>query len=153
MYAWGGDDGVTLGKSKLLIARSCAGRETTYGRPRKWAWNHPLYLSGRCINKLTMRTPKEIDHRFDGLWQCLKARRVFISREAFFDLTAKFRDREEGEAGPGGWAFTRENEIFSKRLQELAEEFPLDRNAEFEAAREMPMTVEQRIEWARNKRR
>merc|ERR1719277_1549635 len=91
-----------------------------------------------------------IDHKYDGLWQCLKARRVFISREAFFDLQAKFRDREDGDQG--GWAFHREKNIFSARLQELAEEFPLDRNAEFEAARELPLTVEQRIEWARNKR-
>jgi len=109
------------------------------------SYNSPLYLSGRHIPRLEMRRPKDIDPVSDGLEQCLKCRRLVISREAFFDLDAKFNKET-------GWAFQNDRMIEVNMLRKLVQEFPVDREKEIEVARTLPQTKIGREFWARDQR-
>lgn len=134
-------------KSVLMIARNGYGEEDKYMcLPTPAAHANPLYTSTRLIPKLELRRPRDIDPRSDGLHQCLKGRQLLISREAFFDLTAKF-GRE-----PRGWAFMTPRQILVEQLGKLAAEYPLNRAGEVKAARELPRLWNEREEWAKEKR-
>eukprot|EP00929_Paragymnodinium_shiwhaense_P121315 TRINITY_DN934_c0_g1_i1.p1 TRINITY_DN934_c0_g1~~TRINITY_DN934_c0_g1_i1.p1 ORF type:complete len:429 (-),score=117.91 TRINITY_DN934_c0_g1_i1:81-1367(-) len=127
----------------LCITRSAHGEENKHHPALRQCW-HPIYLSGRLIRNLTFRRPRDIDPHSDGLHQLLKSKRIVISREAFFDLVAKY-GREEG------WAPRRKNH-YVETLQEIAKEFPCDRAEEIRAARELPRSKEERQQWAKEKR-
>jgi len=139
---------VELGsKSMLMITRQGFGELNRFtGLLTPESCESPLYLSGRHIPKLAMRRPRDIDMASDGLFQCLKGRRLFISREAFFDLHAKFNRQT-------GWAFKTQRQILVEQLQELAKEFPMDRAREIEIARSLPRTQEEREFWAVEERK
>ena len=78
-------------KRTLIISRSGYGHKRRgLNYPTKASWDSPLYMSGRHIPKLELRRPRDIDPESDGNYQLLVARRLVISREAFFDLTAKW---------------------------------------------------------------
>merc|ERR1740129_1469381 len=136
-----------LGPRTLMITR------TGYGQMHKRlcvltpeSYNSPLYLSGRLIPKLHMRRPKDIDPLSDGLDQLLRCRRLIVSREAFFDLKAKY-DKETG------WAFQNDRTIVVDMLRKLVTEFPVDREKEIEIARTLPQTKIGREFWAKDQRR
>lgn len=132
-------------RSTLMITRSGYGEEhKTLCVPTPESHANPLYMSSRLIPKLALRRPRDIDPKSDGLHQCLKGRQLLISREAFFDLTAKF--------GKEGWAWKGEQTILVEQLGKLMKEYPLDRSAEVEAARQLPRMHEEREEWAKQKR-
>merc|ERR1740129_2230870 len=136
-----------LGPRTLMITR------TGFGEMHKRlcvltpeSYNSPLYLSGRHIPRLEMRRPKDIDPVSDGLEQCLKCRNLLISREAFFDLDAKFNKET-------GWAFQNDRTIEVDMLRKLVKEFPVDREKEIEVARTLPQTKIGREFWAKDQRR
>lgn len=133
-------------KSTLLIARNCYGKEhPTKCVPTYKSYTSPIYMSGRLLPRLAMRRPRDIDPTGDALHQALKARRLIISREAFFDLKAKFSYED-------GWAFANPDKILVSQMQTLVKEFPYDRIAEFEAARELPKFLSGREFWAKGLR-
>jgi len=145
LYKW---TGVKAGsKSMLVITRNGFGavhKEMCMLTPE--SYNSPLYLSSRHIPRLALRRPRDIDVTSDGLFQCLKARRVVISREAFFDLKEKYgRD-------PGGWAFLSHKMIYLQQIQKLAKEFPADRAEEIDVARTVPRSGDLREFWAKEQR-
>jgi len=130
-------------RQTLMITRSGYGEEHKYKCvPRSFSYKSPLYMAGRLIDNFSMRRPRDIDNSSDGLYQCLLGRKIIISREAFFDLKAKFDAYD-------GWAFKSERRILIEQMQQLVEEYPYDRQAEFEAAREAPRKVSQREFWAK----
>lgn len=139
-------------RATLLVARNCHGaKEEKMNCATLDSYNNPLYMSGRLIPRLQMRRPRDIDVTNDALHQCLKARRLIISRESFFDLTAKFHAERE-EKYDVGWAFKSADTIYKAQIKKLAEEFPLDRAAEFQAAAEVPKFWLKREFWARELR-
>eukprot|EP00448_Togula_jolla_P013187 CAMPEP_0170603770 /NCGR_PEP_ID=MMETSP0224-20130122/19082_1 /TAXON_ID=285029 /ORGANISM="Togula jolla, Strain CCCM 725" /LENGTH=411 /DNA_ID=CAMNT_0010928659 /DNA_START=36 /DNA_END=1271 /DNA_ORIENTATION=+ len=137
--------GVEAGKkSMLMITRSGYGTEDSHD-PTMSDHSSKLYLSGRNINKFSMRRPRDIDPTSDGIFHALKGRRIIMSREAFFDLKAKF-DADEG------WAWMTERDILAKQLQQIVKEYPLDREAELEAARMLAPDRDGREFWAKQTR-
>mmetsp|Transcript_45117 Transcript_45117/g.84196 ORF Transcript_45117/g.84196 Transcript_45117/m.84196 type:complete len:388 (+) Transcript_45117:1-1164(+) len=130
-------------KQTLMISRSGYGEE-------HWRWcvptwkslESPIYMAGRLIDNFSMRRPRDMDPESDGLHQALLGRRVIISRQAFFDLKAKFDAHD-------GWAFKSPKDILIEQMQDLVKEYPYDREAEFEAAREVPKRLAQREFWAK----
>merc|ERR1719450_1127818 len=99
---WGGEK---IGnRAAMIISRG--GYGAMHKRlcvPTTESYDSPLYMSGRLIKKLAFRRPRDIDPESDGLSELLKARQIFISREAFFDLKAKY-----GAGGGGedeGWIY------------------------------------------------
>jgi len=147
LKGWTGvQPGVHQWKNTLLVVRKGFGtinKRTTL--PTVASYDAPLFMSGRLIPKLAIRKPRHIDPLGDGLYQCLKGRNLLLSREAFFDLNAKYNKED-------GWAFKGERSILVEQLQKLAKEFPLERAEEIEAARLMPRSCEGRVNWARRKR-
>lgn len=131
-------------KHTLIITRQGFGWESHHNPKYTWV-NHPIYAAGRFIDRLVMRRPRDIDPEHDGLKQCLKARRIIISREAFFDLVAKY-DKETG------WCLKSEREIEVEEMQRLIKEIPWDRKAEMEAVKELPVDIDGREFWAKAKR-
>jgi ribosomal protein L4 len=134
-------------KNTLLLVRRGFGtinKRTTL--PTVASYDAPLFMSGRLIPKLAIRKPRHIDPLGDGLYQCLKGRNLLISREAFFDLHAKYNVDD-------GWAFKGERSILVEQLQKLAKEFPLERAEEIEAARELPRSRDARERWATKERK
>jgi len=99
-------------------------------------------MAGRLIKNFSMRRPRDMDAESDGLYQSLIGRKIIISREAFFDLKAKFDAYD-------GWAFKNPNDILVEQMQDLVEAYPYDRAAEFEAARELPRKLAEREFWAK----
>lgn len=129
-------------KSMLMITRSGYGEiHKIRCQPTPESYERPLYMSGRLIPRLVMRRPRDIDPAGDGLFQCLKARRLIISREAFFDLLAKFSNES-------GWAFKSERTILIEALKDIIDEFPNDRRKEIEVARMLPRSIPKREKWA-----
>lgn len=129
-------------KNTLIITRGASGSSITM----EDKYNHPLRLAGMLIPKLHFRTPRDIDPSFDGLKRALEARRIIISREAYFDILAKFGAYD-------GWVYKRMTDIYLETLTELAKEYPApDRKEEYEAAMEVPYNKWQREEWAKAKR-
>ncbi|CAE6912054.1 rplD [Symbiodinium sp. CCMP2592] len=130
-------------KQTLMITRSGYGEEHKYWcLPTKASFRSPLYMAGRLIENFSMRRPRDMDPDSDGLHQALLGRRVIISREAFFDLKAKFDAHN-------GWAFKSPKKILVEQMQDLVKEYPYDREAEFEAAREVPKKLAEREFWAK----
>jgi ribosomal protein L4 len=138
--------GVEAGKkSMLIITRKHFGKLLQDGVHSPESFDSTLYMSGRDIKGLTLRRPRDIDITSDALHQCLKARHVIISREAFFDLRAKY--------GAGiGWAWKNARMILVERIKTFAKEFSMNRNKEIEACRELPFEIEDRKIWATKKR-
>jgi len=132
-------------RSTLMIARNAGGKEDYRGLPTPDGYRSPLYMAGRLIDRFQMRRPRDIDAESDGLSQCLKARKLLISREAWADLVAKFNHED-------GWAFMTERDILVKQLQDLVKEYPHDRQAEFEAAMLLPHKLAAREFWAKEER-
>lgn len=133
-------------KQTLMITRSGYGEEHKYWcLPTKASFRSPLYMAGRLIENFSMRRPRDMDPDSDGLHQALLGRRVIISREAFFDLKAKFDAHT-------GWAFKSPKKILVQQMQDLVKEYPYDREAEFEAAREVPKKLAEREFWAKEMR-
>jgi ribosomal protein L4 len=133
-------------RSTLMIARNCYGAEHPIRCvPTEDSYRSPLYMAGRLIDKFEMRRPRDIDAEGDGLYQCLKARNLIISREAFFDLKAKF-DAENG------WSFMDTEAILVQQLQKLVKEYPFDRKAEFDSARRVHRRLAEREFWAKEER-
>eukprot|EP00446_Apocalathium_sp_SHHI-4_P003018 CAMPEP_0177176944 /NCGR_PEP_ID=MMETSP0367-20130122/13528_1 /TAXON_ID=447022 ORGANISM="Scrippsiella hangoei-like, Strain SHHI-4" /NCGR_SAMPLE_ID=MMETSP0367 /ASSEMBLY_ACC=CAM_ASM_000362 /LENGTH=418 /DNA_ID=CAMNT_0018623495 /DNA_START=56 /DNA_END=1312 /DNA_ORIENTATION=- len=132
-------------RSVLLITRNGYG-EALGSTCTFESYDNPLFLSGRHIPHLTMRRPRDIDifEGCDGLHELLKARHVIMSREAFYDLAAKF--------GEKGWAWRSERTILVENLQKIVKDFPMNRAEELHFARRMPIGVDARIEWARARR-
>ncbi|CAK0884871.1 unnamed protein product [Prorocentrum cordatum] len=126
----------------LMITRSGYGElDMDLHVPTAVSRLNPMYMSGRLIPKFVMRRPRDIDMMADGLFQLLCARKIIISREAFFDLCAKFN-------AEGGWQWVNPSEHLRRRMLELAEEYPCDRQAEIEAASKLPVDEERRMAWA-----
>jgi len=133
-------------KFTLLIARNCYGKEHKAQCIPTWAsYTSPIYMSGRLIKKFKMRRPRDIDPVSDGLHECLKARRLIISREAFHDLKAKY-DAETG------WIFKDPTMILVEQMQKLVKDYPYDRVEEFEATRALPLDLDGREFWAKERR-
>ncbi|CAE7328342.1 rplD [Symbiodinium natans] len=133
-------------KQTLMITRSGYGEEHKYWCiPTRASFRSPLYMAGRLIPNFSLRRPRDMDPDSDGLHQALLGRRVIISREAFFDLKAKFDAHD-------GWAFQSPKKILIAQMQKLVQEYPYDRQAEFEAAREVPKKLAQREFWAKEMR-
>lgn len=133
-------------KSMLMITRKGFGQlSKRSGIPTPESYESPLYMSSRLIPRLVLRRPRDIDPTSDGLFQALKGRRLFISREAFFDLSAKFGAED-------GWAFKSERNILVDMLQDLVKEYPVDRAGEIEVARGLPRSQDLREFWAKEKR-
>lgn len=132
-------------KSMLMITREGFGVEDVHNPQRRDLNDNPIYMSGRHIDRLAMRRPRDIDPTSDGLYQCLKSRRLIISRPAFFDLKAKF-DRENG------WAWKSERDILIEQLQKITKEYPQDRSKEIQIARDLPKNPDERETWAREAR-
>jgi len=133
-------------KHTLLISRSGYGWKTMSNLPSRSSRDNPLYMSGRLIKKLTFRRPRDIDPDFDANFQLLKARRLVISREAFYDLKAKFDYSE-------GWAFMDENAIQLQQFQELAKDAPMDRAYEMQMGMSLPLEEDEREDWAKEQRK
>lgn len=134
-------------KYTLVISRSGYGwRPKGQNREHPNNWDSPIYMSGRYIPRVCFRRPRDIDPEYDGNWQLLKARRVVISREAFFDLKAKYEYRK-------GWAFMDENAIQLQQFQELAKETPVDREYEMQMGMTLPLLEAEREEWAQEQRK
>eukprot|EP00933_Yihiella_yeosuensis_P082714 TRINITY_DN96697_c0_g1_i1.p1 TRINITY_DN96697_c0_g1~~TRINITY_DN96697_c0_g1_i1.p1 ORF type:complete len:459 (+),score=91.38 TRINITY_DN96697_c0_g1_i1:155-1378(+) len=134
----------------LLIARNAYGEvpeeRGKYGIPSSLSRRSNIYMSGRFIPRLEMRTPAQIDSSGkDALHQALRARRVIISREAWHDLDAKFHHET-------GWAWKDKSKIYLEQLQKLAKEYPFDREAEYEAAAALPPLLTDREFWAKEQR-
>jgi len=136
-------------RSTLIISRNGYGYQLRgHSFPDPSCWDSPLYMSGRHIPKLTFRRPRDIDPEDDGNYQLLKARRIIISREAFFDLKAKYG------YGPGqGWAFMDENAIMLRQFQEIAKETPTDRTFEMQMGMTVPIEEADREDWATEQRK
>ncbi|CAE8700259.1 unnamed protein product [Polarella glacialis] len=133
-------------RSTLLIARGCYGKEHPIRCvPTYKSYRSPLYMAGRLIDKFQMRRPRDIDAKGDGLHQCLLARKLIVSREAFFDLKSKFGVKD-------GWAFMEPEQILVSQMQKLVKDFPYDRMSEWAEAREVPRAVSAREFWAKDKR-
>jgi len=133
-------------KHTLLISRSGYGWKNLSNLPSFRSRQNPLYMSGRLIKKLTFRRPRDIDPDFDANFQLLKARRLVISREAFYDLKAKFDYSE-------GWAFMDENAIQLQQFQELAKDAPMDRAYEMQMGMSLPLEEDEREDWAKEQRK
>ncbi|CAE7242187.1 rplD [Symbiodinium pilosum] len=134
-------------KQTLMITRNGYGEEHKYWCiPTKSSFWSPLYMAGRLIHNFSMRRPRDMDPSSDGLHRALLGRRVIISREAFFDLRAKFNPYD-------GWAFKSPKKILVEQMQKLVQEYPYDREAEFEAAREVPKKLAEREAWAKKIRK
>lgn len=149
LRAWGAE---RIGKKDTLIV-SRSGYGAMHKRlcvPTTESYDSPLYMSGRLIDKLTFRRPRDIDPEFDGLPVCLKARQLYISREAFFDLKAKYGSNTVDP--DDGWIFKGERDILVESMQRLMKEYPMDRAAEIAAARTMPRSIAEREFWARDER-
>jgi len=131
------------GKTRtLMITRSGYGElDMDIVTPTPVSRLNPLYMSGRLIPKFTMRRPRDIDMMADGLFQLLCARKIIISREAFFDLCAKFN-------AENGWQWVRPNVQLRNTMVDLAEDYPCDRKAEIEAASKLPVDEDRRQAWA-----
>lgn len=56
-------------------------------------------MAGRLIDNFSMRRPRDMDPESDGLHQALLGRKIIVSREAFFDLKAKFDAYDGAEPG------------------------------------------------------
>eukprot|EP00930_Biecheleria_cincta_P084470 TRINITY_DN73936_c0_g1_i1.p1 TRINITY_DN73936_c0_g1~~TRINITY_DN73936_c0_g1_i1.p1 ORF type:complete len:435 (-),score=51.91 TRINITY_DN73936_c0_g1_i1:56-1282(-) len=133
-------------KHTLLIARNCYGKEHGFQCVPTWnSYKSPIYMSGRLIEKFQMRRPREIDPVSDALHQCLKARRIIISREAFYDLKAKY-------GAHNGWIFQAPIKIMVKQLQQLVKDYPYDRVEAYESTRALPFEIEDREFWAKARR-
>lgn len=130
-------------KSMLMVTRNGFGVEDVHNPQRRDLNSDPLYQSGRLIERLSMRRPRDIDPSGDGLYETLKARRIIISRPAFFDLKAKF-ERESG------WAWKSERDILIEQLQHITKEYPQDRSKEIQIARDLPKNPDERETWARD---
>lgn len=129
-------------KYTLLVTRHGYGEENVHFPDRRIV-KSPLYLAGRLIPRLGMRRPRDLDPKSDGLFQVLKARRILMSREAFFDMVAKYHKET-------GWALKTPEEIEIEQLQKLAKEYPrADRKAEIEAVQQLPFTCDEREFWAK----
>jgi len=147
LKSWGAEKLGT--KSTLVISRN--GYGAMHKRlcvPTTESFDSPLYMSGRLIDKLKFRRPRDIDPESDALPECLKARQLYISREAFFDLKAKYGDLDPED----GWIFADERKILIDSMQRLMKEYPMDRQVEIEAARAMPRSIAEREFWARDER-
>jgi len=132
-------------KYMMLVTRHGYGEENVHFPDRRIVMS-PIYLAGRLIPRFSMRRPRDLDPESDGLFQCLKARRILMSREAFFDLCAKY-DKT------AGWALKTRKEIELEQLAKLAEEYPrADRKAEIAAVQQLPTTMEGREFWAKEMR-
>lgn len=136
-------------KHTLMIARNCYGKEEKFMCIPTWnSYKSPIYMSGRLIEKFEMRRPRDIDsesHVGDALHQCLKARRLIISREAFMDLKSKFD-------GHTGWNWHDPEEILVSQMQKLVKDYPYDRVEEFETTRALPLELDGREFWAKARR-
>lgn len=141
--------GTTVGQEPILIITRQAYGERSPQTDKPFPWyrdGNPLYMSGWQLPFVEFRRPRDIDPLSDALFQSLTARHVIISREAFFDLCAKFNAAD-------GWAFQTYDQILMKSFQELAKEFPYNREAEIEAARGLPHDEERREFWAMEQRK
>jgi len=138
--------GINAGKKfTLMIARNCYGKEHKFGLPTWTSQDHPLYMSGRLIEKFQMRRPRDVDPAGDALMQCLKARRIIISREAFHDLRSKYD-------GYNGWQWENPNDILVSQMQKLVKDYPYDRVEEYESTRALPLEIDAREFWAKERR-
>jgi len=130
----------------LVIARNAGGN---FNRHRftidRHSYKSPIWLAGRLIPRTFLRTPEQIDPGRDGLLRLLSARRVIMSREALHDLKRKYGAKT-------GWAWKGEKYIYMEQCVKLAKEFPFDREAEYEAARILPASGNQREFWAKQMR-
>lgn len=134
--------GKKIGKRHSMLVTRHGYGEDHLSVPKLSIVHSPLYLAGRLIPGFVMRRPRDLDPTNDGLFQCLKSRRILMSREAFFDMKAKY-DRMSG------WALKSTEEIEMEQLQKLAIEYPRsDRMAEIEAVQQLPHTPEEREFWA-----
>ncbi|CAJ1364018.1 unnamed protein product [Effrenium voratum] len=130
-------------RQTLMISRNGYGEEHSHRCvPMRFSYRSPLYMAGRLIDNFSMRRPRDMDPDSDGLYQALLGRKIIVSREAFFDLKAKFDAFD-------GWAFKTPNDILVEQMQKLMKEYPYDRTAEFEAAREVPRKLAEREFWAK----
>eukprot|EP00435_Cladocopium_sp_Y103_P032618 s2194_g8.t1 len=141
LRAW---TGAKVGERQtLMISRNGYGEEHTHKCvPRAFSYKSPIYMAGRLIDNFSMRRPRDMDAESDGLYQSLIGRKIIVSREAFFDLKAKFDAYD-------GWAFKSPTEILVDQMQTLVQDYPYDRAAEFEAARELPRKLAEREFWAK----
>lgn len=139
-------------KNRTLIITRCGYGEIGFHKrtPLEECNLRPLYMSGWCLPRTAMRSASQIDPDHDGLYHLLIARRVIMSREAFFDIMAKYGS-SESEQGKG-WAFANHKGELLKNLTELAAQFPCDQKQEIELARTIPQVHDARMEWARRLR-
>jgi len=131
----------------LVIARNARGGVNRHRKTiDQHSYKSALFMAGHLIPRLHMRTPDNIDPRRDGLKRLLHARRVIISREALHDLHRKYGAED-------GWAFRHPRRILADQLKKLEEEYPFDREAEYETARALPASSSGREKWAAEKRK
>lgn len=130
----------------LVIARNAKGNVNRHRHTiDQHSYKSPIWMAGHLIPRTYFRTPEHIDPGRDGLKRLLQARRVIISREALHDLMRKYGAQD-------GWVWRRVKDIYMEQCAKLAEEYPFDREAEFEAARILPASGSQREFWARQMR-
>jgi large subunit ribosomal protein L4 len=126
----------------LLISRNGYGElDMDIHSPTPVSRLNPIYMSGRLIPKFAMRRPRDIDMMADGLHQLLVARKIIITREAFFDLCAKFN-------AENGWQWIHPERQVQATMRDLAEDYPCDRKTEIEAASKLPVDADRRQAWA-----